>query len=71
MEIVVPYARSVTSELEVDRQFQMMQELLAPGVDVVGRLSDLGSRMFATSARGPSGVSSSVAHDVTRSAPVA
>ena len=43
MERVVFYARSATSKLEVDRQFQMMQESLAPGVEVVGSYFDVGS----------------------------
>ena len=45
MKSVVLYARSATSKLEVDRQFQMMQESLDPGTDVVGRYSDVGSGM--------------------------
>ena len=45
MKSVVLYARSATSKLEVDRQFQMMQESLDPGADVVGRYYDVGSGM--------------------------
>ena len=45
MKNVVLYARSANSQLEVDRQFQMMQESLDPGADVVGRYSDVGSGM--------------------------
>ena len=45
MERIVFYARSATSKLEVDRQFQMMEESLAPGVEVVGSYFDVGSGM--------------------------
>ena len=45
MEIVVLYARSAISQEQVDRQFRMMQESLAPGVDVVVSYSDVGPGM--------------------------
>ncbi len=45
MKNVVLYARSATSQEEVDRQFQMIQESLDPGANVVGRYSDVGSGM--------------------------
>ena len=43
MKTIVLYARSATSEEEVDRQFQMMRESMDPEVDVVARYSDVGS----------------------------
>ena len=45
MEKVVLYARSATSKLEVDRQFQVMRESLGPEAEVVGCYSDVGSGM--------------------------
>ncbi len=45
MKNVVLYARSATSQEEVDRQFQMMQESLDPEANVVGCYSDVGSGM--------------------------
>ncbi len=45
MKKVVLYARSATSQEEVDRQFQMIQESLDPCTNVVGRYSDVGSGM--------------------------
>ena len=43
MKNAVLYARSATSRPDVDRQFQLMQENLDPGANVVGRYSDVGS----------------------------
>ena len=43
MKNVVLYARSATSQEEVDLQFQMMQESLDPEANVVGCYSDVGS----------------------------
>ena len=45
MKKVVLYARSATSQEEVDRQFQIMQEFLDPEANVVGCYSDVGSGM--------------------------
>ncbi len=45
MKNVVLYARSATSQEEVDRQFQIMQEFLDPEANVVGCYSDVGSGM--------------------------
>ena len=45
MKNVVLYARSVTSQEEVDRQFQMIQKSLDPETSVVGCYSDVGSGM--------------------------
>ena len=43
MKRIVLYARSATGKVEVDRQFQMMQESLAPEIEVVACYSDVGS----------------------------
>ncbi len=45
MKYVVLYARSATSQEQVDRQFQMMQKSLNPEATVVGCYSDVGSGM--------------------------
>ena len=45
MKNVVLYARSATSQEEVDRQFQMMQQSLDPEGNVVGCYSDVSSGM--------------------------
>ena len=45
MQKVVLYARSATSQEEVDRQLQMMRESLSPETHVVGCHSDVGSGM--------------------------
>ncbi len=42
MNKVVLYARA-TSKEEVDRQFHIMEETLAPGANIVGRYFDVGS----------------------------
>ncbi len=43
--MIVLYARSAISQEQVDRQFQLMQEFLAPESNVVGSYSDVGSGM--------------------------
>ncbi len=47
MKKVVLYARSATTKLEVDRQFQSIQESLDPETHVVAFYSDVGSGMDA------------------------
>ena len=45
MKNVVLYARSATSQEEVDRQLQLMTDSMDPESNVVGSYSDVGSGM--------------------------